>query len=364
MPSEGRKDNYRPSLVNIRNAHMKNGSDTRVTMKDIALKSGFSINTISRALHDDGRLSKETRTKIKQISKALGYIPNHMASALRSGKSRIVAVIVNDLHNQHFTILLEDLNRELRELGYSMMTFCMQLNEALGEQLIRTSISLAVEGILYFPFHNNSAHIEILKRNHVPFVLIDRWIQGVEADCVRIDDFDAGYQAGKHLAELGHRRFLHLAGVLSSSSEIERIDGFTKALDEAGIEPGSVRVVAWDALQEAIVNNTLQALLLPMDYTAIFSFSDELAYHILNELEKLHLSVPADVSVISIDHIRSSIPYLPQLTSIASQNSHIATSAVRTLLRRMAQPDLPPISEILHVKLFDEGTTAAPAQKR
>lgn len=333
-------------------------------MKDIAQRSGFSVNTISRALHDDRRITKETREKIKQISNSLGYIPNHMASTLRSGKSRIIAVIVNDLHNQHFTILLEDLNRELRDLGYHMMTFCMQLNESLGEQLIRTSISLSVEGILYFPFHNNSAHIEIMKRNHVPFVLIDRWIQGVEADCVRIDDFDAGYQAGKHLVRLGHRRFLHLAGVLSSSSEIERIDGFTKALSEAGMGKECVRIADWDALQEAIASNHLQTLLLPMDYTAIFSFSDELAYHILNELGKMGVSVPGDVSVISIDHIRSGIPYLPQLTSIASQNRHIATSAVRALKKRMDHPNLPTITDILHVKLFDEGTTAPSASDR
>ena len=333
-------------------------------MKDIAQRSGFSVNTISRALHDDSRLTKETREKIRQISNSMGYIPNHMASTLRSGKSRIIAVIVNDLHNQHFTILLEDLNRELRDLGYHMTIFCMQLNESLGEQLIRTSISLSVEGILYFPFHNNRAHIEIMKRNHVPFVLIDRWIQGVEADCVRIDDFDAGYQAGRHLTELGHRQFLHLAGALSSSSEIERIEGFAKALSEAGIGKECVRIINWDALQEAITGNRLQSLLLPVDYTAIFSFSDELAYHILNELGKINISVPGDVSVVSIDHIRSGIPYLPQLTSIASQNRHIAASAVRALIQRMNQPDLPTITDILPVKLFDEGTTSAPAAKR
>ena len=342
---------------------MKAGNQARVTLRDIALRSGFTVNTVSSALRDDGRLSQETRAKIKQIAAAMGYIPNRMASTLRSGKSRIIAVIVNDLHNQHFTILLEDLDQALREQGYNMMIFCMQLNEALGEQLIHTAISLSVEGILYFPFHNNRTHIEIMKKNHMPFVLIDRWIQGVEADCIRIDDFEAGYQAGRHLIELGHRTFLRLAGVLSSSSEIERREGFAKALSEARLPQSCTRVVCWEAMQQSIANDTLAALLMPLDYTAIFSFSDELAYHIMNAMEKHMISVPDDISIISIDHIHGGIPYLPRLTSIAAINGHEATAAVRMLVQRINQPESPPHNDVLNIRIYDEGTTAAPKHK-
>ena len=339
---------------------MSNGKHTRITMKDVALKSGFAINTISRAMRDDKRLSEETRNKIKQVAHKLGYIPNQMASTLRSGKSHIIAVIINDLHNQHFTILLEALDKSLREHGYNMMIFCMQLNETLGEQLIHTAISQNAEGILYFPFHNNSTHIEIMQKNHVPFVLIDRWIQGIQVDCVRIDDIQAGYVAGRHLIELGHRTFLHLAGILSSSSEIERMEGFMKALQEAGLPEKCTRILSWETIQEAIANDTLEKRLLPLDYTAIFSFSDELAYHGINALEKLDLAIPEDVSIISIDHIRGGIHYLPHLTSIAAMDETIAKSAVSILVNRMNRPEMPMKTDIHTVKIFDEGTTAPP----
>ena len=112
----------------------------RITLKDVALDSGYTVNTISRALRNDHKISKTTREKIVASAKRLGYVPNLMASTLRSGTSHIVAVIVNDLHNQHFTIMLSKIDEALRDEGYNVMVLCMQLNEEIGERLIHIAI--------------------------------------------------------------------------------------------------------------------------------------------------------------------------------------------------------------------------------
>ncbi len=331
---------------------------SRVTQKDVALACGYTINTVSRALRGDSRLPEETRKKIRDAAFRMGYIRNSLASSLRSGRSQTVAVIVNDVHNMHFCNMLNRMDRALREAGYNMMILCMQLNEELGEELIHAAISQSVAGILYFPYHNNRGHTAYMEKNRVPFVLLDRRIEGVAADGARCDDGEGGYLAGRHLLDLGHRRFLFLSGVNQSSSQIDRLAGFTRALDEAGVPRGAARVVPGEAVEAALAAGDMRKLLLPIDYTGIVSFRDEISYMAMKELRALRVSIPENVSIVSFDHLRGDIPYLPQLTSVYAAEGHVAECGVRLLLSRIAQPDLPPRAEILPVKIYDEGTTA------
>ena len=331
---------------------------SRVTQKDVALACGYTINTVSRALRGDSRLPEETRKKIRDVAFRMGYIRNSLASSLRSGRSQTVAVIVNDVHNMHFCNMLNRMDRALREAGYNMMILCMQLNEELGEDLIHAAISQSVAGILYFPYHNNRGHTAYMEKNRVPFVLLDRRIEGVAADGARCDDEEGGYLAGRHLLDLGHRRFLFLSGVNQSSSQIDRLAGFTRALDEAGVPRGAARVLPGEEVEEALAAGDMRKLLLPLDYTGIVSFRDEISYMAMKELRALRVSIPEDVSIVSFDHLRGDIPYLPQLTSIYAAEGHVAECGVRLLLSRIAQPDLPPREEILPVTIYDEGTTA------
>lgn len=347
-------------MIRIYGGRMPMTRRTRVTLKDVANESGYSVNTVSRAMRDDEKLPFSTRERIRDIANRMGYIRNSLASTLRSGRSHIIAVIVNDVHNQHFCIMLSKIDEALRQAGYNIMILCMQLDETLGEQMIHTAISQSVDGILYFPYHNNRRHIDYMIRNKMPFVLLDRWIDGVVTDCARCDDEQGGYLAGQHLTELGHKKFLFLSGVLASSSQLDRRKGFMRALSEAGIPDSSVRFVPWEAVSEAMRTERMGALLKPMDYTAILSFSDEIAYHTYNALHEQGVSVPEEVSLISFDHIRSGFPYLPRLTSIYAEEGDVAKTGVRLLLNRLKHADLPAQIEILPVKIYDEGTTAPP----
>ena len=333
---------------------------SRITMKDIAEACGCTVNTVSRALRNDPKLSEATRSRVQESAVRLGYIRNSLASSLRSGKSHTVAVIVNDLRNLHFCNMLSRMDTALRAEGYNMMVLCMLLDEALGEEMIHTAISMSVDGILYFPYHNNHAHIEYMEKNHVPFVLLDRWIQNVITDSVRCDDVQGGYLAGSHLAALGHRRFLFLSGVNQSSSQIDRLAGFQMSLDRSGIPRDQVRIVPGEAVEEALAANRLDQVMFPVDYTAVVSFRDEVSYPAMQALQSRGLSIPEDISIVSFDHLRGDMPYLAPLTSIYAAEGSVAAQGVRLLMNRIAHPELPPQVEVLPVMLYDEGTTAPP----
>ncbi len=337
-------------------------NNTRVTLKDIANECGYTVNTVSRAMRNDPRLSQGTREMIRETAERLGYIPNKVASSLRSGKSHVIAVIVNDLHNQHFCQMLGKMDEELQKAGYSLLILCMQLNEELAQQLINTAISLSVDGILYFPHMRSRTPIESMMSNHMPFVLLDRWVQDITVDNVRCDDENGGYIAGKHLAELGHRKYLYLSGLNLSSSQIDRLAGFKKAMKEYGIPEENIRIVPGEQAENALSKGCIADLLYPLDYTALVSFRDELAYPAVSALRERGFSVPGDISVISFDNLSGGNPNLLPLTSIYAAESDVASEGVKILLERIESPDLPQRTKILPVRIYNENATTGPAK--
>ena len=334
----------------------------RITLKDVAEACGYTVNTVSRALRDDPHLPPATRTKIRQTAVNMGYIRNSLASTLRSGKSGNVAVIVNDIHNLHFCNMLSKIDVELRRAGYNMMVLCMQLDESLAEQMIHSAISQSVDGILFFPYHDNPSHVEYMENHGIPFVLLDRWSRGMVTDNARCDDLQGGYLAGDHLARLGHWRYLFLSGVNQSSSQLDRLEGFRRAMRDHAVPDQGIRIVPGEIVEEALAERRVGDLLFPMDYTAIISFRDEVSYPVMLALEEQHIAIPRDISIVSFDHLRGEIPYLPKLTSIYADGESVAVHGVRLLLNRIADRTLPPQVMVLPVRLYDEGTTAPPVK--
>lgn len=331
---------------------------SRVTLKDVANECGYTANTVSRAMRNDPRLPEVTRQTIREAASRLGYIPNKMASSLRSGKSHVIAVIVNDLHNQHFCQMLGKMDAELQSAGYSLLILCMQLNEELAQQLINTAISLSVDGILYFPHLRSQTPIQSMLDSHIPFVLLDRRVEDFTVDTVRCDDENGGYIAGNYLAGLGHRKYLYLSGLDISSSQIDRLAGFKRAMREHGIPEENIRIIPGEIAEDALSNGRIADLLYPLDYTAIVSFRDELAYPAVNALRDQGVSVPGDISVISFDNLVGGNPNLLPLTSIYAEEIDVAGEGVRTLLERIEDPNLPARTKILPVKIFNENATA------
>lgn len=335
----------------------------RITLKDVARESGYTANTVSRALRGDTKLPLSTREHICKIADEMGYIRNQLASTLRSGTSHTVAVIVNNIQNQHFSLMLGEIEAALREADYTMTILCTHHEESLGEKMLELAISQRVDGILYFPFHSNRKHIDYLELNRIPFVLVDRWIPGVFVDTARCNDEMGGYLAGKRLTQLGHRTFLFFAGTLNNSSQHDRYAGFMRAVAEAGIPEENVRVHSDETVDLAVRSGRVAELLYPRDYTAVVAFCDERGYHVLQALQSEGIRVPKEVSIVSFDHIRGGIPFLPPLSSVAEDDRQVAHTAVQLLLNRMQNPDLPVQIEVLPVKIYDEGTIGPAPQE-
>ena len=337
---------------------------TRITLKDVAQKCGYSINTVSRALRGDEHLPPETKERIQSAAMEVGYIKNTLASSLRSGKSHVIAIIIEELQNQHYSALLNLLSRYLAQQGYRVMILTNRrdtLEDASCAPELPLAVSYAishgVDGVFFFPERTDTAAAMALYANNIPLVLIDREIEGMDLSIVRVDDYGGGRLAAKLFLERCHQKILYLCGPQENGSQPLRERGFLDELLESGFSEKEVRRIPHPLLMRAIEENTLEDLLLPVNYSAVFSFNDQLAYYLMGCLHENGYQVPEDVSVLGFDNIRASFPYMPALSTIGIEHQNdLALQAVSLMLERIENPEMPTKKVILPVRYVEGGT--------
>lgn len=339
-----------------------NKAKKRVTIKDIANKCQTTANTVSRALRNDPGISAATTQKIQQTAKEMGYIRNGLASAMRSSKSKLISIIVEDVDNPHNSMLIEKMDCILKDEGYDIIILSTQANASKKFRMASLSVSLFVDGILYFPSIDDKAIVDMLKINHIPFVFVERGVDGIEADIVRCDDYQGGVIAADYLLGFGHRSFLYLGGPQKNGAQPLRQTGFVNRLLQCGVQPSDIAVLDEETVYQSIREDRIMDILRNIKFTGAFAFNDQIAYHAINALRYEGRSVPGGVSIIGFDYIKGALAYLQPLTSIASTDmGDMASRIVSLLLRRIHNSDASYVTEILPVSLHEkESTVSAP----
>ena len=150
----------------------------RVTIKDSAQRCGVTANTVSRALRGDTRISEATLKKVQQMAQEMGYIRNNLAATMRSGRSNLISIIVDDIENPHYATLVHKMSAFLKENGYNTMTLCTQAKSEEMVKMANLSIANYVDGILYFPYSDDAHVVRMIQRAGIPLVLVDRAVEG------------------------------------------------------------------------------------------------------------------------------------------------------------------------------------------
>ena len=310
-----------------------------VTLKDVAEAVGYSVNTVSRALREKDDISKKTRERIKHTAIELGYISNAAATSLRLGYTSTIAVILGDISNPHFAIIMKEIEDRAGKLGYTSFLLSTNEDEAQELRAIQSAVNKNVDGIILCPTQKSERNIAYVKATGVPFVLIGRHFHQIETDYVVCDDELGGYQATKFLLENGHRDILILTGPSYISSAQERLSGYCKALNEYGV-PVRDNLILETAVTSGSNKNILSKLAQKeVRYSAIFAFSDLLAWEAWTYLEQLGKRVPEDCSLVGFDYIQSRIPLPFQLSTISSHKFKMSVAAVDLLIEQITKKD-------------------------
>ena len=321
----------------------------RVTLEDIARATGYTINTVSRALKNKEDISRQTCEIIQAKAHEMGYVRNYMASSLRSGRSKTFAMITGTMSNPFYAILADLLQEEAGKKGYGLMILCSRDDPETEEKAVEMALSRQVDGVLISPATVDSPGLKLLRNSGLPFVLLSRYLRMENDDSVIQDDEQGGYLAGKYLIEKGHRRMAYLSYRHVVYSTRTRGEGFRRACVEAGIPD--------EDIFEARVNGDEEVLQQLREWiekgvTGIFSFCDVEAWSSLTLLEESGLALPKNLTFVGFDNILGYIHFPKPITSIDGNLREEARTAVEILRNRIHEPDLPPQHRVIPVELI------------
>jgi LacI family transcriptional regulator len=288
----------------------------RVTLKDIAVQTGYTINTISRALKDKHDISLNTRMRIQETAARLGYIGDSAASSLRSGKTKTIAVIIGDISNPFFGSQVRDIELVARENGYTVIIYNTGEHSDWEHKAILSAYGRRVDGIIICPVQENKDNILLIQHLGIPFVLIGRYFKDIPCDAVLWDDVAAGELATSYLIGLGHVNILYVGGPLYISSGNDRLQGYRNAHIKGKIPVNEQLIRITNITAGASGEAILQVLEEGLPFTAIVAFSDLMACEILYTLEKKEKGARVYVSIVGCDDIREKILFPVSFPSI------------------------------------------------
>lgn len=311
------------------------GKAKRVTLQDIANHTGYTVNTVSRALKDKSDISLATREYIQKVANEMGYIRNVAASSMRSGRTKTFGVIVGGLSNPYYSIMSDSIYNAATEYGYSLLIQCSRDRTDLELKATEALLSRQVDGILLFPSNNPAPSIARMQAVGVPFVLMARYPEGIEADCVVCDEAEGAYLATRHLLEAGCKSLAYLSSFDVMFSSSQRCKGFLRACAEANAPAKT----AFCPQKDEILSQLLRWKDEGVD--GLFSFCDDEAWNVVSVLNSRGLSVPGDLALIGFDNIQGVVPFPSHLCSVEYNLSGMAKSGIDLLRRRIHGDDAP-----------------------
>ena len=323
------------------------------TMKDVARRAGVDVSTVSLAINNDPRIRAETRERIVGIAQELGYHKNFLARGLRSGRSFTIGAAVGGA-TAFWSEVLAGAQTVLAQRDYHLLLdFTADSTQRTAADQIESLKAKRVDGLLIAPADDlyrlastGGADADdamqayrSLREDNVPFVFVDRFVPGLDADVVSADNVAAGRAAVDYLLGLGHR---HIAYMYSphrmNTAQMERLQGYQAGMRAAGREPLTWEAVALGADRSEEAKEAMCALLddpLGKRITAVLAATDSTALGALRTLDKAGCDVPQHLSLVGIggsplmDYLR------PPVTTVTLPMRELGTEAANLLLARI-----------------------------
>ncbi|NJQ05328.1 LacI family DNA-binding transcriptional regulator [Streptomyces lonarensis] len=303
-----------------------------VGIKDVAREAGVSVGTVSNVLNRPDTVSPDTRRRVLTTIEVLGYVRSETARQLRSGSSRMVAVLVLDLANPFFAGVAKGAERAASEVGLRTMV-CSSAESAVEEaDYLALFAEQRVRGVLVTPADSSGGNLERFRRHGIPYVYVDRELPPDQGCSVAVDDVTGGALAVRHLLAAGHRRVTWVSGPPHLPQCQDRRAGALAALTEAGLPASALTSLATERLDVASGADAGARLLgLPTLPSAVFCANDLLALGVLQTLVTAGVRVPDEVALVGYDDIEFAAAAAVPLTSVRQPAEELGRVAVRLL---------------------------------
>ncbi|MCU1517545.1 MAG: transcriptional regulator, LacI family [Pseudarthrobacter sp.] len=345
-----------------------------VTVADVAKAAQVSKAQAARALGNYGAVSDDVRERVLAAAEELDYRPNELARSMNTGKSNTIGVVVGDIENPHFGLATRGITDTAKKSGFNVILINTDEEKAAEVDAVRVLMDKRVDGLIVAPASSvDTAHLRQVRDSGRPLVLLDRAAEGLGVETFAVDMAAISYESTKYLIDAGHRRIAfvstlkmeeaYAAGTILDSSQIaDRLDGIRRAFDEQGlIQPVDlVRLNAGDA--ESIKETTRQLLKGPDAATAIIASDGLIALSVVEAIQELGLSIPADVSFLMYDDFAWTRLTTPPLTVIAQPVYEMGMAAANALIRQISGRKPAAASPPLVARLVRRGSVGAPKE--
>jgi LacI family transcriptional regulator len=308
------------------------------TIHDIAKALNVTASTVSRALSGHPRISVRTREAVEEMAKEMGYQHNQIASALRSGRSNIIGVMVPTAERSFFSRVVSGIEDEANRMGYSVI-ICQSNDRYENEKRnIEALLRLRVDGVIASMAKETQdySHFAELKNKSTALVLFDRVNEKLGVNTVVLDDYLGAYQAVNHLISQGCKRIAHFAGMQHINIYRERLRGYKDALKDHGL-PFDEQMLAYGVYVEDGMKNMETLLKLPQIPDAVFSASDFSALGAMQTLKAHHLRIPEDVALVGFANEPFTAYLEPSLSTIDQHSQEMGIAAAQMLFETIQE---------------------------
>ena len=306
----------------------------RTTIKDIANALNISAAAVSKAMHGDSRISAKTKEAVKRVAKELNYQPNHLASALRSGKSHLVGVIIPKTNSNFFSSVIQNIEEVLNKEGYQIII--TQSNESYQKECdsIDALLYTQVDGIIASMANEtiDLQYYEKIKSKGIPLILFDRGENDLNVDYIGIDDYNSSHVIVEHLVNQGCKRIAHIGGFKHTRIYNNRIRGYVDALKKHALPLDEELLIESNLTIEDGRIKMEQLLSLKERPDAVYVASDYAALGALQVLNENQIQIPDDIALIGFGNEPFTDMVTPKISSMDQHSAEIGKLAALTFL--------------------------------
>jgi LacI family transcriptional regulator len=327
----------------------------RATIRDVAALAGVGIKTVSRVINDEANVAEETRERVRRAVRALNFQPHQGAGALRRGDRKTLTIgLLLDAVDNPFSAAI---NRAVETVASSRDTavFAASFDDDPDRErrLVEAFTRRRVDGLILTTFGQDQGYLQVEREQGTPIVFVDRLPNGMLADAVVSDNYEASTAATRHLINAGHLRIAHLGDEMSISTARDRQRGFLDAMDRAGLVDGATHVesLRTQDAADAAVRRLLASSEAP---TALFTSQNMITIGAIRALHDLGLQ--HRVALVGFDDVALADLLDPGITVMAQDPGRIGTIAAERVFARMDGDSSPAATTVVPATLLVRGS--------
>lgn len=330
--------------MKVTNGNRRDGRK-RPTVKDVAARAGVSVATVSRALNGLASVDPDLKTKVLLAAGEIGYRMDGLARGLRRQVNTVFGMLISDIENPFFTSMVRGAEDAAYRSGHLLMLCNTDESVEKEKAYIDVLLGQSVAGILLVPADEDLSDVQSLVKWGTPVVAIDRRGPDNPVDAVLVDNVAGSRQGTQWLIEQNCTRIATIAGPKRTTTGLERLMGYERALVAAGIPLRDDLVVHGDFHEDGGYRAACQLLDLDPPPEAIFIANNQMAVGAIAALADRGLEIPGDVAIACFDQLPNGIRWHDFIATVQQPAYNMGRVAVEILLRRIAGDDSP-VSEV------------------